>query len=96
MSTLPELSRLVRPESHVPVLRWLCIQEENVSPVQLLILRDNKQLTITVQLPSFLSKLLLCFCRQRLKESFNVGLDSLDKIMWDTVVYQMQTPIAWN
>jgi hypothetical protein len=65
-------------------LRWLCIQEENVSPVQLLILRDNKQLMITMQLPSFMSKLLLCFYMQR-KESFNVCLDSLGNLMWDTV-----------
>jgi hypothetical protein len=41
---------------------------------------------ITIQLPSFMSKLLLCFYMQR-KESFNVCLDSLGNLMWDTMVY---------
>lgn len=83
---LPEFSKLVRPESEIPVLHWQRIEEENVSPVELLIFRDNKQLAITIKLPSLLSKLLLGF-RWQLKESPGVGLHPINHIFWDAVIY---------
>lgn len=80
--------RLIWPISHITGLRWLSEDAKHVCPVELLIIRHNKHLAITLHI-SWTLRVSILQLEGKLKELLNVTFYIHDDLFWYSMIYKL-------